>query len=184
MSHPSCTLAGMCSIRDGADEQPLFDRIDTHVAAGLWALQGVNPDRATDGSTLSACWRTSGQPELVPTGGNLGSCAGGPQRVGERVERGLRVDASSVLDLDGYVIEFETVHPSYLAHGCAPRETTSRRGRGSSRNRFERCSWSSPLTDWCDVCDRKRRCLATPGTPDSAVPATVRHGERSPEVAG
>ena len=154
----------MCRICDGATEQDLFDSIDTHVAAGRWALQGVEPEPGGEGWVYTiGLLENFGQPELVATGRNLGSYAGLLNEIGERVERGLRVDAGSVLDLDGYVVEFETVHPSYLAHGLCASWNNYYGATGTQPEPLRALQVVVPLTEWCDHCDRLRRCLATPG---------------------
>ena len=154
----------MCDICDGKTYQEAFEELRDRIDAHGWSLQGVEP------GVHGPAWvytigliENFGNPELVITGGDIHQNAGLLNELGERIARGLRVDAESVLDLDGYVVEFENVHASYLSHGlCASWDDCYRR-IGAQPGPLRVLQVVPPLLEWCDHCDRKRRCLSVPG---------------------
>jgi Domain of unknown function (DUF4262) len=154
----------MCEICDGRTEQQLFERMRGRIDARGWSLQGVEPGPQGSGWVYTiGLIETFGNPELVITGGDLQQSAALLNEIGERISRGLHVDVGDILDLDGYVVEFGEVHASYLAHGlCASWERCYAQ-LGERPGPLRVLQVVVPLTQWCDHCDRKRRCLATPG---------------------
>jgi hypothetical protein len=142
-----------------------------HIAAGQWALQAVEPGPHSAGWIYSiGLTHNFGHPELVITEDVLVHGGGLLNEIGERVSRGRHVDASTALDLGGYVVEFENVHDSYLACGLCAHWESYNAWIGAQVGPLRVLQVVPPLTEWCDHCDRNRGCLATPGTPGFADP--------------
>jgi hypothetical protein len=156
----------MCEICDGRTEQELFERMRARIDAHQWTLQGVEAGPHSAGWVYTIGLLDGyGNPELVISGEDMHHDAALLAEIGERIERGVRVEAGDVLDLDGYPVEFETVHPSYLEHGLCACWTDYYARIGEAPGPLRVLQVVPPLTEWCDHCDRKRRCLATPGAP-------------------
>ena len=156
--------AGMCEICDGKTYQEIFEGMRDRIHAHGWTLQGVTPGVHGSGWVYTiGLMEAFGHPELVVTGGDIQSNGGLLNEISERISRGLRVDADAELDLDGYVVEFEPVHASYLSHGlCAVWDDYYRRS-GAQPGPLRVLQVVLPLLAWCDHCDRERRCLGVPG---------------------
>jgi hypothetical protein len=154
----------MCDICDGRTEQELFESMRDRIADHQWVLQAV------ESGTHSAGWvytiglmASYGAPELVISGDDMRHDAMLLDEIGDRIRRGAHVDAGLTLDLDGYPVEFEVVHPSYIEHGLLACWHDYYWRMGEEPGPLRALQVVPPLTEWCDHCDRKRRCLATPG---------------------
>jgi len=154
----------MCDICDGKTYQQAFEELRHRIDAHGWSLQGVEPEEHGSAWVYTiGLIENFDNPELVITGGDIHRSAGLLNALGERIARGLRIDADTVVDLDGYLVEFETVHASYLSHGlCASWDDCYRR-IGTQPGPLRVLQVVLPLLEWCDHCDRKRRCLSVPG---------------------
>lgn len=156
----------MCSICDGKTYEQVFEDMHVHIAAGRWALQGVEPWPHGSGWIYTVgLAHNFGHPELVVTDNVLEQGGALLNEIGDRISRGHRVDATTALDLGGYVVEFETVHDSYLVGGLCASWDSYNAWIGARADPLSVLQVVPPLTEWCDHCDRQRRCLATPGAP-------------------
>jgi hypothetical protein len=138
--------------------------MDGYVRAGQWFLQAVEP------SPHSRSWlytvglvENFGHPELVVTDCEPIAAAGLVNEIAGRISRGAHVAPGGALDLDGYLVEFGVVHESYLAHGLCASWHGFYDWRGAPPGRLRVLQVIQPLTEWCDHCDRERRCLSIPG---------------------
>ena len=156
----------MCAICDGKTYEQVFETMHTHIAGGRWALQGVEGGSRSEGWVYTiGLTHNFGHAELVIVDGDLQQDGALLNELGARISRGLRVDASSTLDLGGYVVEFESVHGSYLAGGLCASWVNYNEWLGTRPGPLEVLQVVPPLSEWCEHCDRRRRCLAAPGTP-------------------
>jgi hypothetical protein len=154
----------MCEICDGLTEQEFFEKMRARIDDHQWTLQGVEAGPHSAGWVYTIGLLDSyGNPELVLSGEDMNHDAALLAEIGERIERGVRVEAGDVLDLDGYPVEFETVHASYLEHGLCACWTDYYARIGEAPGPLRVLQVVPPLTEWCEHCDRKRRCLAAPG---------------------
>ncbi len=128
----------MCELCDGRTEQELFETMRARIDAHQWTLQGVEAGPHSAGWVYTiGLIGSHGNPELVLSGDDV--------------------------DLDGYPVEFGAVHASYLEHGLCACWTGYYNEIGTAPGPLRVLQVVPPLTEWCDHCDRKRRCLATPG---------------------
>jgi Domain of unknown function (DUF4262) len=155
---------GMCEICNGATYQQVLEKMRGPIAGGRWSLQGV------EGGAHGSSWvYTVGlihnfhHPELVAVDAELMSVGGLLNELGDRVSRGLRIDTNTTVDLDGYVVEFEAVHDSYLGGGLCVHWDNYNAWVGAHPGPIQVLQVVPPLSEWCEDCDRRRRCLATPG---------------------
>jgi hypothetical protein len=156
----------MCEICDGRTEQELFERMRARIDDHQWTLQGVEAGPHSAGWVYTIGLIDSyGNPELVISGEDVNHDAALLSEVAERIGRGVRVDVGDVLDVDGYPVEFGAVHPTYLEQGLCACWTDYYARIGEVSGPLRVLQVVPPLTEWCDHCDRKRRCLSVPGTP-------------------
>jgi hypothetical protein len=156
----------MCEICDGRTEQELFESMRARIADHQWVLQAVEAGPHSAGWVYTIGLTVAyGSPELVLSGDDMRHDAMLLAEIGDRIERGAHVDAGVTLDLDGYPVEFEVVHPSYIEQGLLACWHNYYYEMGEEPGRLRVLQVVPPLTEWCDHCDRKRRCLSVPGTP-------------------
>jgi len=155
----------MCEICDGKTEEEIFDNMYARVAARGWTLQGVEPGEHSSGWVYSiGLIENFDSPELVVTGVALESGGGLLSDICERIADGLRVEAGDALDLDGYIFEFDAVHPSYIAHDLFASWVRYYRRIGKYPGPLRVLQVVVPSAGLCDHCVQKRRCLTVPGT--------------------
>ena len=139
------------------------------IADHQWVLQAVEAGPHSAGWVYTIGLTASyGSPELVISGDDMRHDAMLLNEIGQHIAIGAEVDAGEVLDLSGldgeeYPVEFEEVHGSYLEHGLCACWTDYYWRMGEDPGPLRVLQVVPPLTEWCDHCDRKRRCLATPG---------------------
>jgi hypothetical protein len=157
----------MCSICDDAKTmEQVLENIGYHINDRGWALQAVEAGPRNPSWVYTVGLMESfDHPELVVTHSEIYAAADLLNTIGDRVAAGARVDPESTLDLDGYVFEFVAVHLAYIATGlCASWERYYTWTGARRRALPEVLQVVVPLAEWCERCDRRRRCLATPGT--------------------
>jgi uncharacterized protein DUF4262 len=156
----------MCSICDGKTSEQHREEMSAHIGAGRWALQGVEAGPHCAGWVYTVgLMENFGQPELVVTHGDMHANGEMLNEFGGYIAGGLEVDADSILVFGDYAFEFVPVHPSYLAAGlCASWERYYDRV-GTAPGPLRVLQLVVPLLTPCDDCERRRRCLATPGAP-------------------
>lgn len=156
----------MCIICDGATYQRVFDDQHARISTGDWALQGVEPGPNTVPWVYTiGLIENFEQAEFVITHIDLDAGAWLLNELGDRVAQGLRIDARSSLEVDGLSIEFEAVHPTYLAHGLCASWNRYYDALGAEPGPLRALQVVPPRSD-CDHCNRLRRCLVTPGCRD------------------
>jgi hypothetical protein len=154
----------MCEICNGITYEAMWERQHVHVRTGRWFLQGVEESAHTRSWMYTVgLVENFSHPELVVCDFEPHSAGSLLNEIGGRVERGLRVGPGASIDLDGYVVELGAVHPSYLAHGLCAGWQGYYAWRGHVPAPLEVLQLVPPLTEWCDHCDRNRRCLSIPG---------------------
>ncbi len=161
---PVIDNAGMCELCDGNTYEQVFETMRDHVGAGKWALQGVEPGASSPGWVYTVgLIQNFDHPELVVVNGDLRSCGALLDEIGLRISRGLRVDAGATLDLGGYVVEFGSVHASYLTDDLCASWENYYGWIGARPGPLRALQVAPPLAEWCDHCYREGRCLSVPG---------------------
>lgn len=154
----------MCDICDGKTYEELWSGMQARIEAGGWALQGVAPSGPGRGWVYTiGLVESFGHPELVVTHSEPAAYASLLNEIGDRIRRGERFDVGSGLDLDGYLVEFGAVHPSYLTGGLMASWVNYYGWTGAPPATLDALQVVLPLAKWCERCDRIRRCLAWPG---------------------
>jgi hypothetical protein len=158
----------MCYICDGHTQEQLLEQMHGHIGSGRWALQGVEGgERAPSWIYTVGLTHNFDHPELVIADVHPEQDGGLLNELGDRISRGLRVDASSTVEVfDGYVVEFEVVLECYLAAGLCASWQNYTSWLGARPGRLEVLQVVLPLSEWCDEhSGQRRRCLSVPGTP-------------------
>jgi hypothetical protein len=155
---------GMCEICNGMSYEEMWERMHEHIGAGQWFLECV------EASAHTRTWAYTvglvenfGHPELVVCDFEVVSGGSLLNEIATQIQCGLRVVPGATIDLDGYAVEIGAVHPSYVAHGLCAMWSNYYAWRGAPPGPFEVLQVIPPLTEWCDHCDRHRRCLSIPG---------------------
>ncbi len=154
----------MCDICNGRTHEELRIKMREYIGSRGWAVQAVGSSPQESGWVYTVgLIETFGHPELVVTHPDPAAYGSLLNRIGEHVRRGERFRTGQELDLGGYLVEFGSVHASYLADGLMASWDDCYRRTGASPGTLEVLQVVLPLTRWCEHCDRVRRCLAWPG---------------------
>jgi hypothetical protein len=156
----------MCEICDGKTWTEVLQGMGKRIAEHGWSLEGVAPGKHTEEWLYSVGFiENYDSPELVVAGEQTQFGGGLLCEIGDRITSGLRVKAGDRLDLDGFVVELDTVHASYLAHGLLASWERYYDWLGERPGPLRALQVIPPSVGYCSFHEHRPGCLTVPGTP-------------------